>query len=75
MASTMRRQPHWQGLPAPYALPAGFAALFAVGTVAAALNGRLPAVGVLIFSAIIVLAVSALSVTTAARTRSRSASR
>jgi two-component system sensor histidine kinase KdpD len=61
-----RRQPHRQGLPAPYALPAGFAALFAVGTVAAALNGRLPAVGVLVASAVIVLAVSALSVTTAA---------
>jgi two-component system, OmpR family, sensor histidine kinase KdpD len=35
------------GFPAPYALPAAFAALFAVGTVAAALNGRLPATGVL----------------------------
>ena len=61
-----RRRPHWQGLPAPYALPVGFAALFAVGTVAAALHGRLPAVGVLICSAVIVTAVSALSVVTAA---------
>jgi two-component system sensor histidine kinase KdpD len=54
------------GLPAPYALPAGFAALFAVGTVAAALNGRLPAAGVLICSAVIVTAMSAVSAATAA---------
>jgi two-component system sensor histidine kinase KdpD len=33
---------------APYALPAGFAAFLAVGTVAAALHGRLDATGVLI---------------------------
>jgi len=50
-----------QGLSAPYALPAGFAALFAVGTVAAALNGRLPATGVLVASAIIVTFISAVS--------------
>ena len=43
-----------RGVPAPYALPAAFAALFAVGTVAAALNGRLPATGVLIAAAIVV---------------------
>ena len=35
-------------MPAPYALPAGFAMFLAVGTVAAALHGRLPATGVLI---------------------------
>jgi two-component system sensor histidine kinase KdpD len=48
-------------LSAPYALPIGFAALFAVGTIAAALNGRLPGTGVLILSAIIVTAVAAVS--------------
>jgi two-component system, OmpR family, sensor histidine kinase KdpD len=52
-----------QGLSAPYALPIGFAALFAVGTVAAALNGRLPATGVLILSAIVVTTVAAVSET------------
>ena len=35
-------------MPAPYALPAGFAMFLAVGTVAAGLHGRLPAAGVLI---------------------------
>ena len=35
-------------MPAPYVLPAGFAMFLAVGTVAAALHGRLPAAGVLI---------------------------
>lgn len=54
------------GLPAPYALPIGFAALFAVGTVAAALHGRLPATGVLVCSAAIVTAISAVSAATAA---------
>jgi two-component system, OmpR family, sensor histidine kinase KdpD len=34
--------------PAPYVLPAGFAAFLAVGTVAAVLNGRLDAAGVLV---------------------------
>ena len=42
------------GVPAPYALPAAFAALFAVGTVAAALDGRLPGTGVLIAAAVVV---------------------
>jgi two-component system sensor histidine kinase KdpD len=42
------------GLAAPYSLPAAFGALFAVGTVAAALHGRLPATGVLIASAAII---------------------
>jgi len=50
-----------QGFPAPYALPAGFAALFAVGTIAAALHGRLPATGVLVSCAVIVVALSAVS--------------
>jgi len=61
-----RRRPHRPGFPAPYALPTGFAALFAVGTVAAALNGRFPAAGVLACSAAIVAAVSALSTAPAA---------
>jgi two-component system, OmpR family, sensor histidine kinase KdpD len=37
-----------RGLPAPFALPAGFAAFLAVGTIAAALHGRLDAAGVLV---------------------------
>jgi two-component system sensor histidine kinase KdpD len=41
-------------VPAPYALPAAFAALFVLGTVAAALNGRLPGSGVLIAAAVVV---------------------
>jgi two-component system, OmpR family, sensor histidine kinase KdpD len=61
-----RRWPRRKGLSAPYALPAGFAALFAVGTVAAALNGRLPATGVLIACAVVVTGISALSEATAA---------
>jgi two-component system sensor histidine kinase KdpD len=42
-----------RGLAAPFALPAGFGALLAVGTVTAALGGRLPATGVLISCAIV----------------------
>src|ERR1700726_3943157 len=42
-----------RAIPAPYALPVGFAMFLAVGTVAAALNGRLPATGVLIACAVI----------------------
>ena len=61
-----RRLARRQGLSAPYALPAGFAALFALGTIAAALNGRLPAIGVLIASAVIVTVVSAVSEVNAA---------
>ena len=50
-----RPRPPWlRGLPAPYVLPAGFAALLAVGTVAAALHGRLTATGVLICCAVVV---------------------
>ena len=40
-------------IPAPYALPVSFAMFLAVGTVAAALHGRLPATGVLIACAVI----------------------
>jgi hypothetical protein len=43
--------------PAPYALPAGFAMFLAVGTIAAALHGRLPAGGVLIACALVAFAV------------------
>src|SRR5215831_3879146 len=45
-----------QGLPAPYALVTGYAALLAIGTVAAALHGRFSATGVLIASAAVVTA-------------------
>src|SRR6266699_2905864 len=44
----MRHGPAQLAIPAPYALPVGFAMFLAVGTVAAALHGRLPASGVLI---------------------------
>jgi two-component system sensor histidine kinase KdpD len=47
-------EPVRRGFPAPYALPVAFAALFAVGTVAAALHGRLPATGVLIAAAVVI---------------------
>src|SRR5580704_3055740 len=47
-----------RGMPAPYALPAGFAAFLAVGTVAAALHGRLDATGVLIACTVVAGAVS-----------------
>ena len=47
------RRPAQRPMPAPYALPAGFAMFLAVGTVAAALHGRLPATGVLIACAAI----------------------
>src|ERR1700685_4257618 len=40
-------------IPAPYALPVSFAMFLAVGTVAAALHGHLPATGVLIACATI----------------------
>ena len=48
-----RRPPWRRGLPAPYALPAGFAALLLVGTVAAGLGGRFGATGVLIACAVV----------------------
>jgi two-component system, OmpR family, sensor histidine kinase KdpD len=47
------RHPWRGGLPAPYVLPAGFAALLAIGTAAAALGGRLGSTGVLIACAIV----------------------
>jgi two-component system, OmpR family, sensor histidine kinase KdpD len=40
-------------LPAPYALPAGFAAFLAVGTIAAATGGRMPGTAVLTACAVI----------------------
>ena len=42
-----------RAVPAPYALPVGFAMFLAVGTVAAGLHGRLPATGVLIACAVV----------------------
>jgi two-component system sensor histidine kinase KdpD len=48
-------RPPWRGgYPAPYVLPAGFAALLAIGTVAAALHGRFDGTGVLITCAVVV---------------------
>jgi len=47
-----------RGLAAPFALPLGFALLLALGTVAAALGGRLPTTGVLIACAGVAGAVS-----------------
>ena len=44
----MRKGSALRAVPAPYALPVGFAMFLAVGTVAAGLHGRLPATGVLI---------------------------
>jgi two-component system, OmpR family, sensor histidine kinase KdpD len=44
----MRKSSALHAVPAPYALPVGFAMFLAVGTVAAGLHGRLPATGVLI---------------------------
>src|SRR6266581_3010486 len=52
------RRPAQRPMPAPYALPAGFAMFLAVGTVAAALHGRLPATGVLIACALVAFVVS-----------------
>ena len=48
---TLRQGP--RTIPAPYALPVSFAMFLAVGTVAAALHGHLPATGVLIACAVI----------------------
>ena len=47
-----------RAIPAPYALPVGFAMFLAVGTVAAGLHGRLPATGVLIACAAVAGAMS-----------------
>ncbi len=48
-------------LPAYYALPAGFTALLLTGALAAGLGGRLPATGVLILAAAVVLTISAVA--------------
>jgi two-component system sensor histidine kinase KdpD len=61
------RRPPWRGgLAAPYVLPAGFAALLAIGTVTAALGGRLGATGVLVACAVVVGALAAVAEPTAA---------
>jgi two-component system, OmpR family, sensor histidine kinase KdpD len=61
------RRSSWRGgYPAPYVLPAGLAALLAIGTVAAALGGRLGATGVLIACAVVVGALAAVGEPTAA---------
>jgi hypothetical protein len=49
----MTRRKGRDGIPAPYALPVAFAALFLLGTLTAALNGRLPGSGVLVAAAIV----------------------
>ncbi len=54
----MRHGPPKRAIPAPYALPVGFAMFLAVGTVAAGLHGRLPATGVLIACAAVAGAMS-----------------
>ncbi|HEY0716777.1 MAG TPA: ATP-binding protein [Streptosporangiaceae bacterium] len=41
------------GIPAPFALPAAFGALFLLGTLTAALDGRLPGLGVLAAAAVV----------------------
>ncbi len=58
IANEMSYRLSQRAAPAPYALPAGFAVFLAVGTVAAALHGRLPAGGVLIACAVVAFAVS-----------------
>jgi two-component system sensor histidine kinase KdpD len=45
-------------VPAPYALPVGFAMFLAIGTVAAALDGRLSATGVLVACAVVTAGLS-----------------
>ncbi len=49
------------GVPAPYALPFGFAGFLAVGTVTAALGGRLTGTGVLIACAAVAGVMSAVA--------------
>jgi two-component system sensor histidine kinase KdpD len=56
------RRPPWQGgFPAPYALPAGFAGLLAVGTVTAAFGGRIGSAGVLVACAVVVGTLAAIA--------------
>ena len=50
-----------RGLAAHFALPAGFTALLVTGALAAGLGGRLPATGVLIIAAAVVLSISVVS--------------
>ena len=50
-----------RGLAAHFALPAGFTALLVTGALAAGLGGRLPATGVLVIAAAVVLSISAVS--------------
>lgn len=57
MSSASTRRP----VGAHYALPAGFAGMLAVGTIAAALRGALPAVGLLVMTAVLVTALSAVT--------------
>jgi two-component system, OmpR family, sensor histidine kinase KdpD len=57
-ASLAARGGGQRSIPAPYALPVGFAAFLALGTVAAALHGRLDATGVLIACTLVAGAVS-----------------
>jgi two-component system sensor histidine kinase KdpD len=67
MYTDARQRPPWRrGLPATYILPTGFAALLAVGTVAAALHGRLDATGVLVACAMVVGVLAAVAEPTAA---------
>jgi two-component system, OmpR family, sensor histidine kinase KdpD len=47
-----------RGVPAPFALPAGSAALLVIGAIAAGLHGGLPATGVLVAVAVVVTGVS-----------------
>jgi len=61
IASEMIHGSVQRAIPAPYALPAGFAMFLAVGTVAAGLHGRLPATGVLIACAVVAGVVSFLA--------------
>ncbi len=58
IANEMSYRLSQRAAPAPYALPAGFAMFLAVGTVAAALHGRLPAGGVLLACAVVAFGVS-----------------
>jgi two-component system sensor histidine kinase KdpD len=54
----MNHQRGRRGVAAPFALPAGSAALLVVGAIAAGLHGRLPATGVLVLVSIVVTSVS-----------------
>jgi two-component system sensor histidine kinase KdpD len=67
MSSRYVTRPPWRGgFAAPYALPVGFAALLAIGTVAAAAGGRFGATGVLIACTVVIGVLAAVSEPTAA---------